>query len=85
MADKIKLDIVSDVVCPWCIVGYKRLEKAISDLGVEDRIEIEWQPFELNPQMPPEGQNVQEHLKEKYGSTAEQQEESKQHMTKKRG
>lgn len=82
MVEKLKIDIVSDVVCPWCTIGYKRLEKAISELGVHEQVEIEWQPFELNPHMPMEGQNVQEHLMEKYGSTAEQQEVSKQHMTK---
>ncbi|AXO79527.1 DsbA family oxidoreductase [Olleya aquimaris] len=81
MADKLKIDIVSDVVCPWCTIGYKHLEKAIKDLGVEDKIDIEWQPFELNPNMPAEGQNVTEHITEKYGSTLEQQKESQQHMT----
>ncbi|WP_339698302.1 DsbA family oxidoreductase [uncultured Marixanthomonas sp.] len=81
MADKLKIDIVSDVVCPWCTIGYKRLEKAIAELGVQDQIEIEWQPFELNPNMPVEGQNVKEHITEKYGSTLEQQKESQQHMT----
>ncbi|WP_445735765.1 DsbA family oxidoreductase [Mariniflexile sp.] len=80
MADKIKIDIVSDVVCPWCTIGFKRLEKAIADLGIQDQVEIEWQPFELNPNMPVEGQNVQEHIAEKYGSTLEQQKESQQHM-----
>ena len=80
MADKIKLDIVSDVVCPWCTIGYKRLQKAISELGIEDKVEIEWQPFELNPQMPPEGENVIEHIANKYGSTLEQQRESQQRM-----
>ncbi|MDO6470281.1 DsbA family oxidoreductase [Maribacter sp. 1_MG-2023] len=81
MKEKLKIDIVSDVVCPWCIIGYKRLEKAISELGIEDRVEIEWQPFELNPGMPPEGQNITEHITEKYGSTIEQQIESRQNMT----
>ena len=81
MKEKLKIDIVSDVVCPWCTIGYKRLEKAISELGIQDQIEIEWQPFELNPLMPAEGQNVTEHLTEKYGSTLEQQNESKQQMT----
>jgi len=80
MKEKLKIDIISDVVCPWCTIGYKRLEKAISELGVEDQIEIEWQPFELNPDMPTEGQNVTEHITEKYGSTLEQQKESQQHM-----
>lgn len=80
MNKSIKIDIVSDVVCPWCTVGFKRLEKAISELGMQDQVEITWQPFELNPQMPAEGQNVQEHITEKYGSTLEQQKESQQHL-----
>jgi predicted DsbA family dithiol-disulfide isomerase len=49
MTNKLKIDIVSDVVCPWCTIGYKRLEKAIIELGVQDKIDITWQPFELNP------------------------------------
>ena len=71
MTDKIKIDIVSDVVCPWCIIGYKRLEKAVTDLGLEDKIEIEWQPFELNPDMPAEGENLRAHSARKYGTTPE--------------
>ena len=81
MKEKLKIDIISDVVCPWCTIGYKRLEKAIIALGIEDQVTIEWQPFELNPNMPAEGQNVTEHISEKYGSTAEQQEASKKNMT----
>ncbi|QNM85085.1 DsbA family oxidoreductase [Polaribacter pectinis] len=80
MKKSIKIDIVSDVVCPWCTIGYKRLEKAIAELGIQDQIEIEWQPFELNPNMPAEGQNVQEHIAEKYGATLEQQKESQKQM-----
>ena len=80
MADKIKLDIISDVVCPWCAIGYKRLEQAISELGLQDRVDIEWQPFQLNPHMPKEGQNVQEHITEKYGSSLEQQQLSQERM-----
>lgn len=78
MTQKIKIDIVSDVVCPWCTVGYKRLEKAITELGLQDRVDIEWQPFELNPMMPAEGQNLNEHIAEKYGSTPEQQKASQE-------
>ena len=81
MTEKLKIDIVSDVVCPWCTIGYKRLEKAINEMGIADQVEIEWQPFELNPNMPVEGQNITEHLSEKYGSTKEQQNQSKDHMT----
>ncbi len=57
MESVIKIDVVSDVVCPWCIIGYKRLQQAIQELGLEDKIELEWQPFELNPNMPAEGEN----------------------------
>lgn len=71
MTAKIKLDFISDVVCPWCIIGYKRLQQAINELGIQDQIEIEWQPFELNPDMPAEGENLPEHISRKYGSTAE--------------
>lgn len=80
MTDKIKIDIVSDVVCPWCTIGYKRLDKAISEMGIQDQVEIEWQPFELNPHMPKEGQNLQEHITEKYGSSLEDQKRSQEYM-----
>lgn len=79
--NKIKLDIISDVVCPWCTIGYKRLEQAILEMGIQDKVEIEWQPFELNPNMPEEGQNIQEHITEKYGSTVEDQKLSQKRMT----
>ena len=69
MNNKIQLDVISDVVCPWCIVGYKNLEKAIKELGIENKITLQWQPFELNASMPPEGQELSEHVMEKYGST----------------
>ncbi|WP_027126552.1 DsbA family oxidoreductase [Gelidibacter mesophilus] len=82
MKEKLKIDIVSDVVCPWCTIGYKRLEKAINELGIQNQVEIEWQPFELNPNMPAEGQNLREHIAEKYGSTLEQQKASQQNMAK---
>ncbi|WP_158975940.1 DsbA family protein [Cellulophaga sp. L1A9] len=81
MAEKIKIDVVSDVVCPWCAIGYKRLEQAITEMGIQDKVTIEWQPFELNPNMPVEGQDLEEHISEKYGSTIEQQKESQERMT----
>jgi predicted DsbA family dithiol-disulfide isomerase len=71
MNTKIKIDFVSDIVCPWCIIGFARLEKAIAELGIEDKVDIEWQPFQLNPNMPKEGQNLHEHISEKYGTSAE--------------
>ncbi|MFT5813209.1 MAG: putative DsbA family dithiol-disulfide isomerase [Psychroserpens sp.] len=71
MSDKIKIDIISDVVCPWCIIGYGNLNKAIVELGLEDKVEIEWQPFELNPDMATEGEELGAHMARKYGSTSE--------------
>lgn len=76
MSKKIKVNIVSDIVCPWCLVGYLRFEKAADELGIKNQIEINWVPFELNPDMPEEGQNLQEHLTEKYGTTPEDQKKS---------
>jgi predicted DsbA family dithiol-disulfide isomerase len=69
---KLRIDIVSDVVCPWCVVGYKQLEEALSRLDGEVEAEIHWHPFELNPMMPVEGQELREHMGEKYGSTPQQ-------------
>lgn len=69
MKNKIKLDIISDVVCPWCIIGYKHLQAAITELKIQDQVEIEWQPFELNPDMPIEGEALRAHVARKYGSS----------------
>lgn len=66
----IRLDIVSDVVCPWCIVGFLQLQEALRATGVS--ASIHWQPFELNPAMPAEGENLDEHMKNKYGSPDDQ-------------
>jgi len=68
----LKIDFVSDVVCPWCAVGLKSLEKALRNIGDEVTVDLHFQPFELNPQMAPEGEGITEHLARKYGSTPEQ-------------
>ena len=81
MTKKIKIDIISDVACPWCIIGYKRLEKAISELGFQGRIELEWHPFEINPDMPPEGEDLSDHIARKYGSTPDEILSSRTSMT----
>jgi len=81
MSNKIQLDVVSDVVCPWCIVGYQNLKKAIDELDVADRIDLQWQPFELNPNMPPEGQDLREHVAEKYGSSLEESNQARVNIT----
>jgi predicted DsbA family dithiol-disulfide isomerase len=67
-----KIDFVSDVACPWCIIGLKGLEEALARTGDVVDVSIRFQPFELNPDMPPEGQNIVEHIGEKYGSTPAQ-------------
>lgn len=64
---KIKIDVVSDVVCPWCYIGKRRLEKAIEQLAGQVDVELEFHPFELNPDMPKEGKNQKEHLINKFG------------------
>lgn len=69
----LKIDFVSDVSCPWCAVGLGALEEALQKLQGEVSAELHFQPFELNPKMAPEGQDISEHLAQKYGSTAEQQ------------
>ncbi|MGR5167434.1 DsbA family oxidoreductase [Vibrio astriarenae] len=81
MNNTIKLDIISDVVCPWCIVGYKHLEAAIEELGLQDRVDIEWQPFELNPDMPIEGENLRDHVARKYGATREDSDRARASIT----
>jgi predicted DsbA family dithiol-disulfide isomerase len=69
----IHIDFVSDVACPWCAVGLGSVEQAIANLGDAVQVSIRFQPFQLNPAMPPEGQDITEHLRQKYGSSAEQQ------------
>jgi predicted DsbA family dithiol-disulfide isomerase len=75
---QLKIDFVSDVSCPWCVVGLKSLEQALERVSGEVSAEIHFQPFELNPQMPPEGQDIAEHIAQKYGSTPEQMERSRE-------
>ena len=72
MATALRIDFVSDVACPWCAVGLKSLEQALEKLEGEVSAEIHFQPFELNPNMPPGGQDIVEHLAQKYGSTPAQ-------------
>ncbi|MDG1532637.1 MAG: DsbA family oxidoreductase [Paracoccaceae bacterium] len=75
----LRIDLVSDVMCPWCIIGFRQLETALEANDVDH--EIHWHPFELNPNMPPEGQDIGEHLAEKYGTTPEQSAANRAMMT----
>ena len=69
---KLTIDIYSDVMCPWCIIGYSQLQKGLAQLEGEIEAEVRWLPFELNPDMPPEGEESVAHIARKYGRTAEQ-------------
>ena len=75
----IRIDIVSDVMCPWCIIGYRQLAEALAQTNTAH--EIHWHPFELNPNMPAEGQNLREHIIEKYGVSKQDSDASRASMT----
>ncbi|MFZ2296119.1 MAG: DsbA family oxidoreductase [Polaromonas sp.] len=72
MTTPLKIDFVSDVSCPWCAIGLKSLDQALERVAGDISAELHFQPFELNPNMPPAGQEITEHITEKYGITPEQ-------------
>ena len=78
MTKPVKIDFVSDVSCPWCIIGLRALEEALDRTSDVVDATVTFQPFELNPTMPPEGQNIVEHIGQKYGSSPEQSAKSRQ-------
>ena len=78
MADPIRVDIVSDVMCPWCFVGYHQLRLAQQQTGID--ADIHWHPFELNPDMASEGENIRDHMKRKYGATEQQSVEARERL-----
>lgn len=84
MAVSMKIDFVSDVSCPWCAIGLQSLEAAVARLQDEVAVDMHFQPFELNPQMAPEGEDIAGHIARKYGSTPEQFAQS-QEMIRTRG
>jgi len=81
MATPLKSDFVSDVSCPWCVIGLKSLETALVTLKGEVAVDLHFQPFELNPQMAAEGQDIMEHIAEKYGSTPTDMERNRENIT----
>ncbi len=72
MSNTIRLDIISDVVCPWCLIGLANLDKALAALGDEVQTEIVFHPLQLNPGLPPEGELVTDNIARKYGVTPDQ-------------
>lgn len=71
-APRLSVDIVSDVMCPWCIIGWLKFQKAIAHFAGRLDVRVQWHPFELNPDMPAEGEDAREHVMRKYGISAEQ-------------
>ena len=67
MSTQVTIDIWSDVMCPWCIIGYKQLQTGLATLAGEIEAEVRWHAFELNPDMPAEGEDSAAHVQRKYG------------------
>lgn len=82
MTAVLKIDFVSDVSCPWCAVGLGALQQALSRLEPAISAKLHFQPFELNPQMGPGGQDMSEHLTQKYGSTPQQQAQARDNIAR---
>ncbi|WP_133479766.1 DsbA family oxidoreductase [Cognatilysobacter segetis] len=76
----VRIDFVSDIVCPWCAIGLASLEQAIARLGDEVAVELHVQPFELNPDMAPGGEAIDEHLGRKYGLGPAQLEQNRSRL-----
>ena len=85
MPTRLRIDFVSDVVCPWCAIGLASLEQALQRLAGEVEAEIHFQPFELNPGMAREGEDIAEHLQRKYGMMPEERMAASQAMIRERG
>ena len=69
---RLGVDIVSDVMCPWCIIGWLKFQRVIDHFRGRLDFRVQWHPFELNPDMPPEGEDAAAHVMRKYGVSAEQ-------------
>ncbi len=80
MTERVEIAIWSDVMCPWCVIGYKNLARALETLEGEIEADIRWLAFELNPDMPPEGEESTAHIARKYGRTPQQAAEGRAMM-----
>jgi predicted DsbA family dithiol-disulfide isomerase len=80
MTTFLKIDFVSDISCPWCAIGLKALDQALARVAGDITAELHFQPFELNPKMAPEGQEITEHITQKYGITAGQAEVNRENI-----
>lgn len=77
---KVTIDIFSDVMCPWCIIGFRQLERGLAQLAGEIEAEVRWRPFELNPDMSTDGEGQAEHIARKYGRSAGELEANRDRM-----
>lgn len=77
----IDIKIVSDIVCPWCVIGSRNLQQALDDLGPEITADMSWRPFQLNPDMAAAGENLTEHIMKKYGSSPEDSQNMRDRLT----
>jgi predicted DsbA family dithiol-disulfide isomerase len=77
---QLRIDIVSDVVCPWCIIGYKQLERAIGALSDRAEVSVRWHPFQLAPDVGLEGQSLADYARERYGATPEQSSQNREQL-----
>lgn len=84
MPKTVKIDFVSDIACPWCAIGLASLEQALAGVEGEVQPQLHFEPFELNPDMPPGGEDILEHIGRKYGRNADQVREA-QAMIRERG
>ena len=80
MATLLKIDFVSDISCPWCVIGLRSLDQALERVAGDIQAELHFQPFELNPKMAPEGQEITEHITEKYGISQAQADANRENI-----
>ena len=80
MTTLLKIDFVSDISCPWCAIGLKSLDQALARVAGEISAELHFQPFELNPQMESQGQEITEHITQKYGITPDQADANRENI-----
>ena len=69
-APPLTIDVVSDVMCPWCYIGKRRLEAALNDVRAEMDVEVRWRPYQLDPTLPKQGKDRQQYLEDKFGGAA---------------
>ena len=82
MTKHLKIDFVSDVSCPWCVIGLRALDEALARVKGNITVDMHFQPFELNPQMGPEGQDITEHITQKYGISVAQANANRENIRK---